>query len=123
MYTVPFLISMLWFRYGFNSIGHEAVKENLIANKPQSKVVIGINLGKNKTSEDAVGDYVEGVKQLGPFADYLVINVSRYTITIVNWFLVDVKREGFFTFSNQFQSKYTRIKKITRKTSPRSLDK
>ena len=75
---MPFLISLLWFRYGFNSIGHEAVKKNLIANKPQSKVVIGINLGKNKTSENAVGDYVEGVKQLGPFADYLVINVSRY---------------------------------------------
>ena len=54
------------------------MKENLIAKKPQSKVVIGINLGKNKTSEDAVGDYVEGVRQLGPFADYLVINVSRY---------------------------------------------
>ena len=76
----PFFDNSILFRYGFNSIGHEAVKENLIANKPQSKVVIGINLGKNKTSEDAVNDYIEGVKQLGPFADYLVINVSRYTI-------------------------------------------
>ena len=38
--------------------------------------VLGINLGKNKTSEDAVGDYVEGVKKFGPIADYLVINVS-----------------------------------------------
>ena len=56
------------------------MKEHLNANKSKSKVVIGINLGKNKTSEDAVNDYVEGVKQLGPFADYLVINVSRYTI-------------------------------------------
>ena len=43
-----------------------------------TEVILGINLGKNKTSEDAVGDYVQGVKVLGPFADYLVINVSRY---------------------------------------------
>ena len=74
------MIILLCLRYGFNSIGHEAVKENLIANKSKSKVVIGINLGKNKTSEDAINDYVEGVKQLGPFADYLVINVSRYIV-------------------------------------------
>ena len=40
-------------------------------------VVIGSNLGKNKTSEDAVADYVEGVKNFAPFSDYLVINVSR----------------------------------------------
>lgn len=37
---------------------------------------LGINLGKNKTSEDAAADYVEGVRVLGPLADYLVVNVS-----------------------------------------------
>ena len=46
----------------------------------KTEVIVGINLGKNKTSEDAVGDYVQGVKVLGPFADYLVINVSRYVV-------------------------------------------
>lgn len=39
--------------------------------------VIGVNLGKNKTSQDAVKDYVDGIKKFGPIADYLVINVSR----------------------------------------------
>ncbi|KAI3836616.1 hypothetical protein MKX03_018354 [Papaver bracteatum] len=34
--------------------------------------VLGVNLGKNKTSEDAAADYVEGVH----YADYLVINIS-----------------------------------------------
>mgnify|MGYP002052070957 CR=1 FL=1 len=38
--------------------------------------VLGINLGKNKTSDDEVGDYTVGIRELGPFADYLVINVS-----------------------------------------------
>ena len=67
-------------RYGFNSKGHEAVKNNIIkSNQGHKKAILGINLGKNKTSEDAVADYVQGVKELGPLADYLVINVSRYS--------------------------------------------
>ena len=40
------------------------------------KGIVGVNLGKNKTSEDPVNDYVEGVKTFGSIADYLVINVS-----------------------------------------------
>eukprot|EP00058_Branchiostoma_floridae_P019413 XP_002604903.1 hypothetical protein BRAFLDRAFT_264353 [Branchiostoma floridae] len=65
-------------RYGFNSIGHEAVFERLQrrAESMSSKGILGINLGKNKTSPDAVGDYVEGVQKFGALADYLVINVS-----------------------------------------------
>ena len=38
--------------------------------------LLGVNLGKNKTSLDAASDYVEGVKQFGQLADYLVINIS-----------------------------------------------
>ncbi|KAL3816311.1 hypothetical protein ACHAXA_011072 [Cyclostephanos tholiformis] len=38
--------------------------------------VLGVNLGKNKTSEDDVEDYTVGIRELGPYADYLVINVS-----------------------------------------------
>lgn len=38
--------------------------------------VLGINLGKNKTSPDAAQDYVKGVEKFGKFADYLTINVS-----------------------------------------------
>lgn len=37
---------------------------------------LGINLGKNKLSQDAGADYLEGVRGLGPLADYLVVNVS-----------------------------------------------
>lgn len=41
------------------------------------KGIIGVNLGKNKTSSDAVKDYVDGIKKFGCIADYLVINISR----------------------------------------------
>ncbi|XP_047044112.1 dihydroorotate dehydrogenase (quinone), mitochondrial-like [Lolium rigidum] len=38
--------------------------------------ILGVNLGKNKTSEDAAADYVQGVHSLSQYADYLVINIS-----------------------------------------------
>ena len=38
--------------------------------------ILGINIGKNKTSTDAVEDYLEGVRVFSRLADYLVINIS-----------------------------------------------
>ena len=38
--------------------------------------ILGVNLGKNKTTENAIDDYVRGVRKFGDVADYLVINVS-----------------------------------------------
>ena len=38
--------------------------------------ILGINLGKNKTSLDAAEDYVQGVRLFGELADFLVINIS-----------------------------------------------
>lgn len=37
---------------------------------------LGINLGKNKLTQDTVSDYLEGIQTLGTLADYLVVNVS-----------------------------------------------
>jgi len=55
------------------------VKKNIEElRKDKSKnFIIGINLGKNKLSQDAIGDYVKGVKLFCDLADYLVVNVSR----------------------------------------------
>nr|XP_004659604.2 dihydroorotate dehydrogenase (quinone), mitochondrial isoform X1 [Jaculus jaculus] len=69
-------------RYGFNSHGLLAVGKRLWARKQKQTQLtadglpLGINLGKNKTSVDAAADYTEGVRVLGPLADYLVVNVS-----------------------------------------------
>ncbi|MEK9722923.1 MAG: quinone-dependent dihydroorotate dehydrogenase [Rhodospirillaceae bacterium] len=65
-------------RYGFNSQGMAAAAWRLAALPPrgQRPGPIGVNLGKNKTSADAAADYVAGVRALGPYADYLVVNVS-----------------------------------------------
>ncbi|XP_053697053.1 dihydroorotate dehydrogenase (quinone), mitochondrial-like [Sabethes cyaneus] len=65
-------------RYGFNSEGHKVVYERLkeARQKCGEDVALGINLGKNKLSKDAIRDYVKGVKRFSGLADYLVINIS-----------------------------------------------
>ncbi|XP_072587695.1 dihydroorotate dehydrogenase (quinone), mitochondrial isoform X3 [Vulpes vulpes] len=69
-------------RYGFNSHGFSVVEHRLRARQEKQArlteegLPLGINLGKNKTSVDAAADYAEGVRVLGPLADYLVVNVS-----------------------------------------------
>ncbi|MBL6933111.1 MAG: quinone-dependent dihydroorotate dehydrogenase, partial [Rhodospirillales bacterium] len=61
-------------RMGFNNEGMEAVATRL--EKRTRRGIVGVNLGKNKLSEDAIEDYRKGIFRLARFADYLVINVS-----------------------------------------------
>ena len=68
-------------RMGFNNAGVEAmaaqlVSRQLVSRRGDGALVLGINLGKNKETEDAAADYEIGARRLGPFADYVVINVS-----------------------------------------------
>ena len=62
-------------RMGFNNDGMDAVASRL-AGRDRTRGIVGVNLGKNKETVDAAADYELGVAQLGPLADYLVINVS-----------------------------------------------
>ncbi|GAB6021366.1 hypothetical protein CHUAL_003974 [Chamberlinius hualienensis] len=66
-------------RYGFNSDGHEVVKQRLepISNLPVSdRGILAINLGQNKTTTEPWIDYAKGVTTFGPMADFLVVNIS-----------------------------------------------
>jgi dihydroorotate dehydrogenase len=66
-------------RYGFNSHGADVVKARLdyrAVHGEKSDGIVGVNLGKNKTSEDAVSDYQIGIDKLAKHADYIVVNVS-----------------------------------------------
>ena len=63
-------------RMGFNNEGVEEAIKNLKKNK--HKVIIGGNIGKNTetTSENYTKDYLAVFKELHPFVDYFVLNVS-----------------------------------------------
>lgn len=63
-------------RMGFNNAGVAAAVERL--KKRKSKVIVGGNIGKNKTTpnENAVDDYILTFEALHDYVDYFVVNVS-----------------------------------------------
>lgn len=64
-------------RLGFNNGGAAAAASRLaVFRRHAPDAIVGVNIGRNKTSANAVADYAEAARRLGPFADYLVINVS-----------------------------------------------
>jgi dihydroorotate dehydrogenase len=68
-------------RMGFNNDGMKEVAKRLKEwkeKKRNSKLIIGGNIGKNKTTpnEEAWKDYETCFKELHPYVDYFVVNVS-----------------------------------------------
>ncbi|MCC6534282.1 MAG: quinone-dependent dihydroorotate dehydrogenase [Burkholderiales bacterium] len=61
-------------RFGFNSRGLDGFVARLRARAGGG--IVGANVGKNKDTEDAAADYVQGIMAVCPYADYLVCNVS-----------------------------------------------
>ncbi|MGA7262216.1 MAG: quinone-dependent dihydroorotate dehydrogenase [Stellaceae bacterium] len=61
-------------RMGFNSGGLDGAIYRL--HRRRHTGIVGVNLGKNRDSGDAVADYAEGIRQAASVADYLVVNVS-----------------------------------------------
>ncbi len=62
-------------RMGFKSEGLDAVVARL-AKRRGKPGIVGLNLGKNRNSADAVADYAEGIRRAAGLVDYLVVNVS-----------------------------------------------
>lgn len=62
-------------RMGFNSEGHAPSMARL-QGRDRGQGIVGVNLGKNKLTEDAAADYEIGARNFGPLADFMVINVS-----------------------------------------------
>ena len=65
-------------RMGFNNNGMVEAVENLKRKSPNSKMIIGGNIGKNKitSNENAIDDYIVSFKRLFEYVDYFVVNVS-----------------------------------------------
>jgi dihydroorotate dehydrogenase len=65
-------------RFGFNSIGVEAFTENLRRARAREKCVIGVNIGRNRETPNALvaDEYERCLEVLYPHVDYVSINVS-----------------------------------------------
>lgn len=65
---------------GFNNAGMEFVEQQLISMRTQGTLAtpLGVNVGKNKATpaDRALNDYQQLLTNLGPLANYLVINIS-----------------------------------------------
>ena len=59
---------------GFNSIGFEKVKVNLLNKKTEG--IIGVNIGANKDSKIFIDDYIYGIKFFSNHVSYITINIS-----------------------------------------------
>ena len=62
-------------RMGFNNRGSADAVERL--RRPR-RTIVGVNIGRTKAvpESEAIADYVSSAKRVGPFADYVVVNVS-----------------------------------------------
>ncbi len=63
---------------GFNNKGIKKVKKNLIKHQKSyfNNKIVGVNIGKNKNSNEAIDDYLIGLEELGDLASYITINIS-----------------------------------------------
>jgi dihydroorotate dehydrogenase len=61
-------------RFGFNNEGMQAIGARL-ARRPHD-MVLGLNLGANKDSEDRAADFAKVLAHCGPYLDFATVNVS-----------------------------------------------
>lgn len=61
-------------RMGFNNGGQANALNRLKAR--QRRGIVGVNVGANKDAADRIADYVAGVAQMSPVADYMTVNIS-----------------------------------------------
>ena len=63
---------------GFNNDGSKKVIENLKSFYKVDNVrgVVGINLGKNKSTKNDIDDYLYCIEKLGVYGNYITINIS-----------------------------------------------
>ena len=63
-------------RLGFNNLGAENFAKNIAQILPKISVPLGINIGKNKDTEDAISDYLLLLQKFYEKASYITVNIS-----------------------------------------------
>ena len=61
-------------RLGFNNDGMDRIGRRLM--RRPNGLVVGLNLGANKDSNDRVNDFIEVLENCGPYVDFATVNVS-----------------------------------------------
>ncbi|XP_011500179.1 PREDICTED: dihydroorotate dehydrogenase (quinone), mitochondrial, partial [Ceratosolen solmsi marchali] len=106
-------------RYGFNSDGHEVVHSRLQDLKSSGfQGIIGVNLGKNKNSNNPNVDFIEGISKFSDVADYFVINVSSPNTPGLRSLQNRLKLEELLTVVNEMRSTLPKRPPLLLKIAP-----
>jgi dihydroorotate dehydrogenase len=68
-------------RLGFNNAGMKAARFNIDKADSARIAMIGVNIGKNKVTENAIDDYLLALEYMYDVADYFTINISSPNTT------------------------------------------
>lgn len=107
-------------RMGFNNDGADVVMENITRLRKRYKGILGINIGKNKSTSmhEAVADYIAGLEKAYPVADYITVNISSPNTPGLRQLqekeylveLIEILKEAQFILSSSFGYKPIAIK-------------
>ncbi len=107
-------------RLGFNNKGAEVFLENFLQAKnnlleEEAATPLGINIGKNKDTEDALSDYIYLLEKFYDKASYIVINISSPNTKNLR----DLQKEDQLDlFLSELMSKKNQLKNVYKKDRP-----
>ncbi len=112
LFRLPFDEAMIN-RMGFNNDGVDVVVERLRNYRKKGKLIIGGNIGKNKTTpnENAIDDYKICFEKLFDFVDYFTVNISSPNTPGLR----DLQNENFL---KEIVNVYRTLEKIKQKNKP-----
>ncbi len=102
-------------RLGFNNLGADNFAENIAQITPHIAIPLGINIGKNKDTEEALDDYLPLLERFYQQATYITVNISSPNTKNLR----DLQNENYLDgFLAAIMSKKNELKNRTQKNHP-----
>lgn len=102
-------------RLGFNNLGAELFTKNIEAILPKISVPLGINIGKNKDTEEALSDYLPLLEKFYQKASYITVNISSPNTKNLR----DLQNENQLDlFLSEIVMKKNQLKNLHQKNTP-----
>jgi dihydroorotate dehydrogenase len=102
-------------RLGFNNFGADFFAENLAKTLAEIKVPLGVNIGKNKDTEEALDDYLPLLARFYEKASYITVNISSPNTKNLR----ALQSENHLDlFLNEIAKKKNELKNLHKKNTP-----
>ncbi len=102
-------------RLGFNNLGAEVFAKNIHEIRKEIVIPLGINIGKNKDTQDALDDYLPLLERFYEQATYITVNISSPNTKNLR----DLQNENYLDgFLAAIMSKKNGLKNSSQKNRP-----